>query len=617
MTNTTKTNYTLRYNEYYDMQETFDSLYAKSKEGKQFTKLYELIISENNIILAFRNIKSNTGSKTKGTDKKTISDIKNMTNSEVIDLVRNKLKDYKPDSVRRVLIPKSNGKLRPLGIPTISDRLVQQCFKQVLEPIAEAKFHKHSYGFRPNRSTEHAVHRMQHLINQAKLYYCVDIDIKGFFDEIHHGKLLKQLWSMGIRDKTVISIISKMLKAEIEDEGVSKKGIPQGGILSPLLANVVLNELDWWLSSQWETAKTRHVFANPVNKYRPLKLTKLKEFFFVRYADDFKILCRSKDVANNIYIATKSWLKTRLHLDISEEKSKITNLKKNASEFLGFSIKATKKNKKLEGNKGVKSYFSTESHMTEKAIKNSTELIINGIKSLQKNQSHANVGRYNSLIMGIQNYYGIASHITQDLAKVEYRIRRSLYNRLRRHLKIGNFKNLGEFFKKRYKDYNGIIQVMGEQALYPIYGIKSRNPMAFKQSKCNYTEEGRKEIYSNLDKFISNNIRYLLRYPIRDATAELNDNRISKYSAQKGLCAITGEILMVNNFDVHHIKMKSLGGEDTYSNLICINKPVHKLIHAKDENTIKQYIDNLKPNTKILEKINKYRTLVGNSIIEI
>ncbi len=171
---------------------------------------------------------------------------------ELVAYVRKRLENFQPNAVRRVEIPKPDGRMRPLGIPTMEDRIIQQCIKQVLEPICEAKFYKHSYGFRPNRSAHHAIARAMFLANRAGYHFVVDIDIKGFFDNVSHGKLLKQLWTLGIRDKRLLCVLSKMLKAPIQGEGIPEKGVPQGGILSPLLANVVLNELDWWIASQWE-----------------------------------------------------------------------------------------------------------------------------------------------------------------------------------------------------------------------------------------------------------------------------------------------------------------------------------------------------------------------------
>lgn len=147
----------LRHNEYYCLQETFDNLYADSQQGKVFNKLMEIISSPENIRLAYRNIKRNNGSKTYGTDKCTIEDIKSIPTDKYVEIVQRKLNYYQPKPVRRVEIPKPNGKTRPLGIPAIVDRLVQQCILQVLEPICEAKFHERNNGFRPNRSAENAI----------------------------------------------------------------------------------------------------------------------------------------------------------------------------------------------------------------------------------------------------------------------------------------------------------------------------------------------------------------------------------------------------------------------------------------------------------------------------
>ena len=351
------------------MQETLDRLYANSKENRKFTKLMEMVTAEENILLAYRNISKNKGSKTAGTDGKTIRFLSGFTDKALVAYVRKRLDHYQPQPVRRVEIPKGDtGKTRPLGIPTIADRLIQQCFLQILEPICEAKFHERSNGFRPNRSAEHALAQCYAMIQKRDLHYVIDIDIKGFFDNVSHGKLLKQMWSMGIRDKRVLSIISAMLKAEVAGIGFPERGTPQGGIISPLLSNIVLNELDRWISSQWEDMPTRkkREYARSDNgvvdknqKYEMLrKGSSLKECYIVRYADDFKIFCRKRNDAEKLFVAVKDWLKERLGLDISPEKSKIVNLKKQYSDFLGFKLRAVRKGIKSNGE--VK--YAVESH---------------------------------------------------------------------------------------------------------------------------------------------------------------------------------------------------------------------------------------------------------------
>jgi group II intron reverse transcriptase/maturase len=230
------------------MKETFTDLHERASQKESFNHLYDIITSRENILLAYRTIKTNKGSKTPGTDGKTIKHIKKLSENDVVKIIQTKLESYQPKKVRRKWIEKESGKLRPLGIPCILDRIIQQCFKQVLEPIAEAHFYKHSYGFRPLRSTHHAMARVQFLINQSQLHFVVDVDIKGFFDNVNHSLLIKQLWNLGIHDRKVLACIAKMLKAEIDEEGMPSKGVPQGGILSTILSNIVLNDLDQWVA---------------------------------------------------------------------------------------------------------------------------------------------------------------------------------------------------------------------------------------------------------------------------------------------------------------------------------------------------------------------------------
>lgn len=606
----------LRNAEYYSFQDTLDSLYAESKKGKKFTKLMDFITSDDNILMAYRNIKKNKGSKTRGVNNSTILTLGEKDNQYVLNYVRKRLKNYQPQKVRRVYIPKDNGSSRPLGIPTMEDRLIQQCILQVLTPITEAKFHKDSYGFRPNRSTHHAVARSYHYMQKSNLHYVVDIDIKGFFDNVSHAKLLKQMWTLGIRDKKLISIVSSMLRAEIEGEGVPDKGTPQGGILSPLLSNIVLNELDWWVSSQWDTLKTRTKYVslkkngNTDNggRNRALKSTNLKEMFIVRYADDFKIFCRTSEQAQKVYVAVKQWLKERLSLEINESKSKVVNLRKNYTNFLGFKIKVKpKKNKHV-----VKSFISN------KASKNIKDKIRRQIKAVQKAKPEKlfpEIMKYNSLILGLHNYYSVATQCSKDFNDIAFLVTKTLKHRLReRATSRGDVTNT---YLKYYKKYKGKKLFIRKIVVYPISHVTFSKPQLLKQKICDYTIEGRKIIHEQLKTVDNKIIGYLHRNPIENMSIEYNDNRISLYVGQGGKCAITGNPLEVGSMECHHKVPKELGGSDKYSNLILIESLVHKLIHAKKEETINKYLKGINPDKAKLEKINKLRKLCDNAIIEL
>lgn len=618
----TKKKQTLRNSEYYDMQSTFDELYAKSQNGQVFQNLMGIICSEENIQLAYRNIKRNGGSVTPGVDGITIRDIEQMPAEKYIRTVQKKLAWYKPKPVKRVEIPKPNGGIRPLGIPTMFDRLVQQSIKQVLEPICEAKFHEYSYGFRPNRSAENAISKVQNLIHFTKLYYVVDMDIKGFFDNVNHSKLIKQMWSLGIRDKTLLCIIKEMLKAPIILPDGSKvlpqKGTPQGGVLSPLLANIVLNELDWWISSQWETHPTHTPYKIIEHKeghqdrgsiYRALKRSNLKEMYIVRYADDFKIFCRKRDDANKAYFAIKQWLAERLKLEISEEKSKVVSLKRHYSEFLGFELKVVQKRKK----------WVVRSHMCQKAIQRETHVLIEQIKDMQHPQDAANgalaVTKYNAMVIGIHNYYQIATDVNLDCKTIRRNINICLHNRLRHKItKTGQV--VGKYIRQRYGQSKDIQFIYG-CPIAPIGSVQHKKPMSKKRTINSYTPEGRAEIHDGL-KLNMSILLQLMKTSTPMGSVEFMDNRLSLWCAQYGKCAITGRELMVDEIHCHHKipKEPPFYGTDRSENLIIVHVDVHRLIHATAPETIAKYLAMLNLTKRQLNKVNSLRKSAGLAEIE-
>lgn len=594
------------------MQDTFDNLYRQSKQGSNFTKLMNIIKSDENILLAYRNLSKNNGSYTPGVDGKTIRNLSKLSNNELIALVHKKLNHYKSSPVKRVYIPKANGKMRPLGIPNIIDRLIQQCILQVMEPIAEARFYKSNYGFRPLRSAENAIADCYKKINLQKLHFVVDCDIKSFFDNVNHNKLIKQLWNIGFRDKQLICIIKEMLRGDIkEPDGTiikPMKGTPQGGILSPLLANIVLNELDWWVASQWEEIPTKHQYQGYLHhngirsknpKYNALRLnSNLKEVYIVRYADDFKIFCKDYNTAKKMLIATKDWIETRLKLQIAPDKSGITNLRKKYTDFLGFEIKVKRK-----GETHV-----VKSRIRRKAVKSIRDKLKNHLIIMAKssgNQRKAMIGQYNSMIMGIHNYYRIATDVANDFAIIGRSIKTVLKHRNPYNIQIKSEGDLSTVPEK-YRDSKQM-RFWGDKYILPISYIRNSPPMLHKQEACKYTKEGRSIIPNsykhNLPKLIRNYIPY--------RSAEYNMNRISKYSAQKGKCIILKQTLHIDDIHCHHIKPISQGGEDDYNNLVIIHKDIHKLIHSSKNETVTSLVNLYKLNRKQIEKINMYREKVG------
>ena len=606
----------LRHAEYYDMQKTFDSLYADSKSGEVFGHLMDIISAPSNIKLAFRNIKGNDGSHTAGTDGRTIESLAVMPEDKFVKLIQKQFRRYEPKAVKRVEIPKPNGKMRPLGIPCIIDRIVQQCILQVMEPICEAKFYEHSYGFRPCRSAENAISYAYGLAQRNKLHYVVDVDVKGFFDNVDHRKLLKQIWTLGIRDTKLIQIIKAMLKAPIEmpdgETVLPSKGTPQGGILSPLLANIVLNELDWWIASQWDemVGHMKHpckvtYYPNGAekkcNSYTALKKSNLKEMRIVRYADDFKIFCRTKEDAEKTYYAVKDWLWKRLKLEVSDEKSKVTNLRKRDSEFLGFRIKLRRKSN---------SWVIT-SNVCDKAIHRISKEMADSVKAIQSSKTaeeiSLNVGDYNAKVIGVQDYYCIATRVNLNFSDIARPINGQLLHRIDGIKKQGEIKN--RYLRKRYGKSKQM-RWIGETPLVPLAYVQFKIPMR-KSRKINpYTSEGRAEIHDNLRVDV-NSMLWLMRHPIPTESVRYNDNRISLYAGQDGKCAITGKKLDVQTCFCYRKTNDCKKGKDNYQNLLLLSLQGLAIVSSEDMMSVVALVKEYSLNAKVITKVNKLRATAG------
>jgi group II intron reverse transcriptase/maturase len=335
--------------------------------GRKFFQLIDKVYDMDNLIDAWKKVKSNKGCA--GIDKQSINDFKKQSEQylrEIQRAVKNGI--YEATPVLRKFIPKGGGKLRPLGIPTVKDRILQQAAKNVIEQIFEMKFLDCSYGYRPNKSAHQAVEQIKKYVQQGYTWV-IDADVEKFFDSVDH-KLMMSFVAEEISDGKVLSLIKSWLKAGVMNEGEIEEttvGTPQGGVISPLLANIYLHEMDE-------------------------QVTRLYGVRMVRYADDVVILCKTKDKAGRTMKRVEEIL-TGLKLRLNKTKTKIVNVNKESFEFLGFKFKRW-------GGK----LFVTPGEKAIQKFKDSVRATTNRRQPVKPKEL---IGRLNSVIRGWGNYFKI------------------------------------------------------------------------------------------------------------------------------------------------------------------------------------------------------------------
>jgi RNA-directed DNA polymerase len=289
----------------------------QTKQGSNLSKrkwysLYDKVYALPNLERAWEKVRSKKGAG--GIDRQTIASFERKKEQELLELQRLlREKRYRPQPLRRVFIPKANGEQRPLGIPTIRDRVVQQALLNILEPIFEPLFHEHSYGFRPQRNAHQAIEQVRKALNEGR-EWIVDVDIRKYFDTVNHELLLDAV-NEEISDGSVLRLLRMFLESGVLENGVrmaTEEGTPQGGVISPLLANIYLNRFDW------EMAKAGYEV--------------------IRYADDFVVLCASQDEAQQAYEAVRDIIEGQLHLQLHPEKTRIVQHKEGTFDFVGFLV---------------------------------------------------------------------------------------------------------------------------------------------------------------------------------------------------------------------------------------------------------------------------------------
>jgi group II intron reverse transcriptase/maturase len=377
---------------------------ASRDPAYRFNNLYPLLHWEYWIRCAAQTVLSRPGSETAGVDSQTRSRFLAGYDRQIAVIVeRLRRRSFQPQPVRRAFILKASGKLRPLGIPALRDRIVQEALRMALDPIYESDFQPHSYGFRKGRCTMDAIAVLMPGFNSAfKRFYVIEGDLESYFDTVNHRKLIRIL-RRRIADRGVIDLIWKFLKAGVMEGQLFAKteaGVPQGGILSPLLANVYLNEFDKWAEEKWHR-RTRY-------KGRKLRSSGGGTYQMVRYADDFVIV--SNDTIEGVRRAreeVKAFLETELRLKLSEEKTRITHVN-DGFDFLGFQIRRYKPEGRWVTHLRPAERSTQGIQAKIKDLTSRRRVIVDEVDQLRQ---------LNSLVRGWCNYYRHTS-LVKDLERI-------------------------------------------------------------------------------------------------------------------------------------------------------------------------------------------------------
>lgn len=575
------------------LREIQDKLYQHSKEVYEaggrpaFKGLIEIMSAEATILTAIHNIKSNHGSETPGVDKKKMrQDYLQKTYKWVIQDIQRAFQHFEPQQIRRVYIDKpGKAEKRPLGIPTIRDRIIQECMRLVLEPIVEAQFFAHSYGFRPMRDTAMALERINTLVHNTGYYWVVEGDISKCFDRIDHAILLKRLYHIGVKDRRVLQILKAMLKVGILTEcETNAEGTPQGGLISPLLANVYLDMMDEWITKQWEQKRTNYPYPAAFSKYRALRKTALAPGFLVRYADDFVIITDTRTHAEEWKARLQIFLQNKMKLTLSKEKTLITDVRKKHINFLGYELKLVRGN--------ARRGYITRTTPDRERLKRKVDKIADDIKKIPRNYSReqviSEINRINSQVRGIIQYYQNCTWVNIAMRNHSRRLQTLAKSRLRQYHGEWISANQTQNLPRVHQKYRQKIPSIKYRDIYigftALNFCKWEQPYSKNQAESPYSETGR-QLYYKRTKKKRMNTRLDEMYTDRTARAvsysqwgKLNNfefimNRAYALNRDKLKCRVCGGWLIASTPWAHRINPNlSLNKVNRVNNLVSLHR---------------------------------------------